>query len=117
MATFSKQKLSSSTNGRPIKVVATASLGTALHTAVAGTTSWDEVWLYAQNNHTTDVELTVQFGGSTSPDDLIITTIPSKSGLVPICPGLILQNSLVVRAFAGVANVITMVGFVNRIEP
>ena len=34
-----KSPLSGSTNGMPIKVVATATLGTTIHTAVSGTTA------------------------------------------------------------------------------
>jgi len=48
-----KRKLSGSTDGKPIKVVATATAGTTIHTAVAGTTAgtFDEIWLYAYNGH------------------------------------------------------------------
>lgn len=115
MATFTKNKLSGSTNGKQIKVVATATPGTTIHTAVAGTAAWDEVWIYAQNNHTAAVDLTIEFGGTSSPDDLIVASIPSKTGLYLIVPGLLLQNSLVVKAFASVANVISLTGFVNSI--
>jgi hypothetical protein len=38
MATAVKRILSGSTNGKPIKVVATSTAGTTIHTAVAGTT-------------------------------------------------------------------------------
>lgn len=110
-----KRKLSGSTDGKQIKVVQTATAGTTIHTAVSGTTAgtFDEIWLYAQNNHTSAVQLTIEFGGTSSPDDLIIVTLASKSGLVPILPGLILQNGAVVRAFAGTANVICISGWVN----
>jgi len=115
MATFSKRKLSGSTDGMPIKVVATATLGTTIHTSVAGTTAgtFDEVWLYAYNGHTTTVTLTIEYGGATVPDQNIIITLAAKSGLTLIVPGLILQNAKVVTAFASVANVITLSGWVN----
>jgi hypothetical protein len=115
MATVVKRKLSGSTDGKPIKVVATATLGTAIHTAVAGTTAgtFHEIWLWAYNGHTANVVLTLEFGGATVPDQNIVLTIPAKEGLVPIVPGLILQNGMVVTAFAAVANVITLSGFVN----
>jgi hypothetical protein len=61
------------------------------------------------------VALTLEFGGATVPDQNIVVTLPYKSGLVPVVPGLILQNGLVVKAFAGTANVITLIGFVNAI--
>lgn len=117
MATAVKRKLSGSTNGRGIKVAATATAGTTIHTAVSGTTdgSYDEIWLYAYNGDTVPITLTMEFGGSTVPDDNITVTLAAKSGLVPIVPGLILQNSCVVAAFATTANKIVITGFVNRI--
>jgi len=116
MAIAVKRKLSGSTDGKPIKVAATATPGTALHTAVAGTTAgtYDEVWLWVQNNHTEDVVLTIEFG-SNSTDDNIVRTIPHQSGLIPIIPGLPLQNAATVKAFASVADVLSIVGFVNAI--
>lgn len=115
MATYTKTLLSGSTNGKQIKVAATATPGTTIHTAVAGTSSLDEIWLYAINTSASSVVLTIEFGGTTSPDDTMIVTIPSKAGLMLIIPGLLLQNGLVVKAFAGTTNVIDIVGFVNRI--
>lgn len=116
MASFVKRKLSGSTDGMPIKVVATATLGTTIHTAVAGTTAgtYDEIWLYAYNGHTTAVTLTIEFGGATVPDQNIVVSLASKSGLSLIVPGLILQNEKVVSAFASTANVITISGWVNQ---
>jgi len=115
MATYTKRALSESTNGRPIKVVAVATAGTTIHTAVAGTDDFDEVWLWAVNSDATDRLLTIEFGGVSDPDDLIEVNIPSQQGLVLVVPGLVLQNSLVVGAFAAAANVIVITGFVNRI--
>ena len=115
MATIVKRKLSGSTDGKPVLVVATATAGTTIHTAVAGTTAgtFDEIWLWAYNGHTASVTLTIEFGGATVPDQNIIVTLASKSGLIPVVPGLILQNGMVVKAFAGTTNVITIIGFVN----
>lgn len=112
---FTKNKLSGSTNGLGIKVVATATLGTTIHTAVSGTSSFDEVWLYAYNGHTASVVLTIEFGGATVPDNVIVQTIASKSGMVILLDGRLLNNSLVVTAFAATANVIVIYGFVNQI--
>lgn len=115
MATAVKRKLSSSTDGMGIKITQTATAGTAIHTAVAGTTdgTYDEIWLWAQNNHTADVTLTVEYGNANAENNIIVT-VPYKSGLYTILPGLILQNEATVKAFASVANVITVHGFVNR---
>ena len=115
MATIVKRKLSGSTDGKAIKVAATETAGTTIHTAVAGTTAgtFDEIWLWAYNGHTDAVTLTIEFGGASVPDQNIVVTVASKSGLVPIVPGLILQNEMVVKAFASTTNVITLTGFVN----
>ena len=115
MATLTHQLLSGSTNGRPIKVVATATAGTLLHTAVAGTSSIDKVYLYLNNTSTAAVLATVEFGGATSPDDLIEAEIPAESGPVLVAPGLPLQNGLTVRCFAASANVINATGIVHRV--
>jgi len=116
MTTAVKRKLSGSTDGMPILVVQTATPGTTIHTAVAGTTdgTYDETWLWAYNGHTADVVLTLEYGGATVPDQNLVATIPFKSGLIPLTPGPILQNGLVIKAFASVANVVTIWGFVNR---
>ena len=117
MATIVKRKLASSTDGKAIKIAQTSTAGTAIHTAVAGTTegTFDEVWLFAQNNHTADVALTIEFGGASAPDDNIIVTVPSKGGSMLVVAGLILQNGATVKAFASTANVISITGYVNRI--
>ena len=113
MATFSKLKLSGSTDGKQIKVVATATAGTTIHTAHA--TALDEVWLWAVNSSTTAVKLTVEWGEATAPDGTIEVTVPGESGYLMVVPGLILTNSLVVKAFAGTANVLLVNGYVNRL--
>ena len=117
MAQVSKRLLSGSTNGRGIKVAATATPGTLLHTAVTGTTAgtYDEVWLYAYNSDTTDRLLTIELGGTTSPDDHIKVTIPAQAGRFCVLDGHVLQNGVVVRGFAAAANVIVVTGFVNAI--
>lgn len=112
-----KRKLSESTDGKAIKIAATATAGTAIHTAVAGTTAgtYDEIWLWAFNSHTGNIKLTIEFGGADAPDQNIIVTIPALAGLVPVVPGLILQNEATVKAFASSPNVITIHGFINSI--
>jgi hypothetical protein len=119
MAAFEKLILSGSTNGRAIKVAATATAGTTIHTGSTNTAVLDEVWLYAQNTDTTARKLTIEWGGTSSPDDLIELTVPAESGLTLVAPGLLIKGAgtaLVVRAFAATTNVITIHGFVNRIS-
>lgn len=120
MATYDKVVLSGSTNGRQIKVVATASSGTTIHATGTSSSIVDEIWLYAVNTHSADVLVTVQYGGTTSPDDSMQITVPSQSGLYMLIPGLVLTGTgsaaNTIRAFASVANVVNIVGYVNRIS-
>lgn len=115
MATFSKLLLSGSTNGKQIKVTQTATPGDLIHTAVSGTSDLDEIWLYAINTNPTTVLLTIEWGEATDPEGHIEVGIPSQEGLILVVPGLLLQNGLTVKAFAGTANVLLITGFVNRI--
>jgi hypothetical protein len=118
MSTAVKRLLSGSTDGRAIKIAATATPGTLIHTAqisdVDGT--YDEVWLWAYNSSLADLTLTLEWGGVAVPDDTIAIMVPCLVGLVPLTPGLVIHNSKVVRAFAGLTNIITIVGFVNQIQ-
>lgn len=120
MATYSRQLLSGSSNGQPVKVAATSiGSGTTIHTAVSGTSSFDEVYLWVTNTSTSAVTLTIGWGGTTDPDHLVCDgiTIPPSAECppIPVVAGLVLQNSLIVKAAAGTANVLLLTGFVNRI--
>lgn len=115
MATFTKLKLSGSTDGKPVKITTTATAGDTIHTADAS--ALDEIWIWFSNVDTVDVNLTVEYGGVTDPDHLIAkaVVIPAKSPPVLIVPGIVLTNSLVVKAFASSANKLLATGYVNRI--
>lgn len=115
MASFTKQLLSGSTNGRPIKVTGTAT-GSAVTIHTADASAIDEVWIYAVNTGTSSIELTIEFGGTTDPDDHIVVSVQASTGLLQIVPGVPINNSVVVKAFAGTADVINVVGWVNRIS-
>jgi len=114
MATIVKQEFSESDDGRPIKV---ADSNTTIHQTQAGTgdNNFDEIWAWATNTSTAGVELTILWGGTTDPDDKIIVTIPPKSGLTQIIPGLVLQGGDDFLAVAATTNVINIVGFVNKL--
>ena len=118
MATFSKTILSGSTDGKQIKVAATATAGTTIHTGSTTPATLHEVWLYAVNTSASDVKLTIEWGGVASPDDHIEYTVKAENGLYLIVPGLIIKGNataLVVRAFAATTNVICISGYVNVI--
>lgn len=119
MATYSKVHLSGSTGGRLIKVAATATTGTTIHATGTSSSTIDEVWLYAVNSDTTDRKLTIEFGGTTSPDDTIEFTVKAENGLYLVVPGLLLSGTgaaaRTITAFAAAANVILIGGYINRI--
>jgi hypothetical protein len=110
-------KLGGSTNGRNILVAATATTGTLLHTAVNVSGQYDVVHIYAINTHTANVDLTIEAGGTTNPNDLILLAIPYKSGLIYVLPGLPYDGGVIIRAFASVANKINISGVVYRYKP
>ena len=76
-----------------IKIAATT-IGSAdtIHTAITGTTGFDEVWLYAQNSSTSADKLTICWGGTTDVDHTIEFTVAAKEGVKCVIPGLIIQK-------------------------
>lgn len=112
---------SGSTQGQAIKVAATATPGTTVHTTGTSATIVDRVWLWAFNSDTADRTLTIEMGGATAPDQNIVLTIPFKQGRILVVDGEILLGSggaaLTVKAFASVTNVVTVAGYVLRITP
>ena len=121
MATFSKlalQPAGTTGTGLGIKVAATATAGTDIHTASDTATTIDEIWLYAVNSSASSVKLTIEWGEATAPDGNIEVTVLPEAGLVTVIPGLLIKGNateLEVRAFAATANVICIHGFVNQI--
>lgn len=114
---LSKIKLSGSTDGKPIHISGTATgSSNTIHTAQSGTSFLDEIWLWVTNRSASAATLTIEWGGVTDPDHLLCkaVSIPANSGPVCIAPGLVLQNSLVVKAFAGTTNVLGLQGYVIR---
>lgn len=118
MPVFSRQLLSGSTNGRPIPVAATATPGTLLHTAVGGTSAFDEIYLYVSNVTGAAATLTLEWGGVTDPGDHAVKqlSIAANSGPTLVAAGLVLNNGLAVRAFSGAASALNITGWVNRIQ-
>lgn len=108
--------LSGSTNGRPIKVAATTSPGTTIHTATSDATALDQVYLWASNTDSVVRTVTVQWGGTTDPDDMVAKaySIAANSAPTVVASGLPLANALVIKVFASSANVVTVSGYVLR---
>lgn len=115
---YQKRKLSGSSDGRGIKVAASSSPGTVIHSALSSVAAneWDEIFIQAVNTSASAVKLTVEWGGTDSPGDHIEVTIPAESGFTEVISGNILQNGTLVRAFAATADVIVLHGYVNRYQ-
>ena len=105
MATFTKQILSGSTDG---KFIAVAGAGTVVHTAHA--TDQDEVWIYVSNKTAADIDLSVNDGTST----FIVTITANATDLV--IPGTVFTNSVVLTlSHGGGDGDLLALGYVNRI--
>lgn len=116
MAIMTKQLLSNSVNGKQIQITGTStSTSTLIHSAVAGTTDIDEIWLYATNMCTSNLNLTLEWGGTTT-GNLMVAQIPYQAGRYLVVDGKLLNSGLSVTAFANSGNFINIDGFVNRID-
>lgn len=110
--------LSGSTDGKGIKITQTATAGDTIHTGSSTASDVEEIWIWAYNSHTAPVQLTLEWGGATDPDDHIVVDVPEDNGLILVSPGLPLKGNatpLVIRAFAANANVVTIHGYVNKL--
>lgn len=115
MATYSKRFLSASTNGKHIVVTDTSGTGNLVHEAVSGTSSMDEVWLYATNTSSaSSAKLTILWGEGGTPGYIEISLTP-ESGYTLIVPGLLVQNGLNVSAITDLPYHVNINGYVNRI--
>lgn len=105
-----KDYLSEATLGAPISVVGTVTAtADTVHTVPTGKV--DEVTIYAINNGTAPVQLTIEMGQVTDP---IVAQIQPKAGLTLVVPRLPLGAAKVVEAFAGTTAVIALYGDVVR---
>jgi len=116
MATVSKNLLSGSVNGKAILIAGTVSgSATQLHTAIAGTTSYDEVWLYAINNATSSLTCSILFGSTTEPNDVFRAVVNPNGGRTLLVDGSLANNGIVIYGYATVTNLLSIAGFCNRI--
>jgi hypothetical protein len=117
--------LTGSTQGEPIKITATGTPGTTVHTTGTSATIVDRLYLWANNTQAaataSTVLLTIEWGAATAPDFNIIVPIPGQAGLVQVIDGLPLLGNgsvaLTVKAFAATTAVINITGYVLRVTP
>ncbi len=98
--------LSSSTDGRAIKVAATGSPGTAIHTS----TGMEAVYLWAGNIDAVQHQLTLEWPGGE-----VLQFVLEPLEFLLLIPGLTIASAQALAAYADTANVINVLGHVNRI--
>lgn len=114
---YSKISLTGGADFVPIKVHATAiASGTVVHTAGAALPAFDEVYVNVTNTDGSDRLLTLAYGGTTDPDNLLTktVTVSALSGPTPVLLGQPMTNAKVLLASCDVADKLTLSGFVNR---
>lgn len=117
MANFAKLHLSGSVDGRAIRVVATATPGTTIHTATSGTgtDTYDEVWIWAGSTSASPINITVQTSENDDSASINARIPPAYAGLTLVVPGLPYRNGVVLTATASTASRVNLTGYVNRI--
>ena len=113
MAVWSAAELSGSTDGRPVAISATSSPGTTVHTAATATQVTDWLYCYAANTATAARILTLEYGGTASSDQIIVS-IPAQDGHYKVMDGMPIKNSLLLRGFATAGTGLAVAGYRNR---
>lgn len=110
--------LSKSTNGKPIQLNnSSGANATTLHEAVSGTSSFDEVSLYANNYDTADRTIVLYWGGLTNGEQRTIVVPALTAGFPLHNPKERLNNSLVIQAYSDSGSLVNVAGGVIRITP
>ena len=101
MTTFTTIPLSGSPGDfRGVKITTTASAGDTVHTAQASATLSDFVTIDIENTDTSARPYTIQWGGTTSPDDKI-TGLVLPGSMKRVCTKKPIRNALLVKCFSG----------------
>jgi hypothetical protein len=113
--TVTKNFLSNSTNGKNVTITSTAFASpTLIHTAVAGTTDQDEVWVWAFCTAGTTAQLNMQLGSANHTDKCIIALTPTL-GPQLVIPGVCYNNEAAISAWTDITGAVAITGFVNKI--
>lgn len=107
--------LSGSTSGKLIKVTATASPGTTVHTTHATRLHALKLFVVNKDVDAEERTVTVEWGGTTA-DDQFTVRVPAGA-MVPLVPpfDVVLTGSSVIRVFADEANDIYVFGSAQEI--
>ena len=107
-----RTSLSGATQSKGIVVTSTSGVGETVHIHQATYTGslFDEIHLFAHNSHTSAVELTLNWGGTTAPDNTIKINLQAGTFL-KIIDGLHIGGGLKISAFAGSGQRIVLYGY------
>ena len=109
--------LSGQSNGKNIKITATTSGGAqTIHTVASGTTSVDFLTIEACHvdsaNATTGLWLLM--GGTSVPDDVVYIELDHGAGPTMVQDKRLMQNGVIVKAYAQHASHIVVYGYFQR---
>ena len=117
---FTAMTLSAATNGAPIKIAATATAGTTIHTATTSDMpeGCDEVYLYAGSTSISAIKCTLQIssGNVTDGQSINFTCPAAYNGPIMILAGHRIADGVVITATAATAERVNIWGHVNRIS-
>lgn len=106
-----RRTLSGSVSGTGIRVNSTSTgLEIHAHDAEFSQSLFDELHLWAYNSSGSALTLTFQWGGTTSPDNLIVISLASNTFL-KVVNGLHIGGNLEVKAIASTADVVMLYGY------
>jgi hypothetical protein len=121
MATYTKQFLTQSNNGKSITIAASGTNVTTIHTTNSSSNIIDEVWLYASNPTNSDVMFNLLYGGTNFTTDVLFEgVVEAYAGSVLICPGLIAKGDgstgFSIYGNSPTLSGVNVFGYVNRIS-
>ena len=114
MGTFSKEFMSTGGGGEQFLITETAFADAeTVHTVPASVKDIVEIW--ASNQDSLAVDLSLLWGGSSATENLITVNIPPGEGLTCIIPGLTLDAAKVVKVWAGTTLKVSVFVEIKRI--
>lgn len=113
MKNWTKIALTGASSSALIHITSTTT-GSAHVIHTAGPSEIDEVYIWAQNQHTIDVQLNLEWEGATDPADFLRINVPFKEPPLLIVPGWPLSDSKDIQAWASVTAVLNIFGYVHR---
>ena len=109
--------LSGQTDGKNILITATTSGGAqTIHSVASGTTTLEFITIEACNSNASHASngLWLLMGGTTVPNDLIHIDLAHGDGAVVVQDKRLMQNGVIVKAYADNANGIVVYGYYQR---